>query len=169
MSLGALFIVILSASLGQALLPVRRRPAPRRITWQPIRAVDAVGGAVLSAVAVLLVAWALGVAVSGSRLGGITPLVRNSAVLAKVDEALPDGGRPACSSAFDNVVGTSFFPRYLEPFAPERIVDGRPRAQAAARGPRRRSTPGRACSRSAAPTPAAGASRAPASSTPPTG
>ena len=25
--------------------------------------------------------------------------------------------------AFDNVVGTTFFPRYLEPFAPERIVE----------------------------------------------
>ena len=30
------------------------------------------------------------------------------------------------------MVGTSFFPRYLEPFAPERIVDGRARAAAAA-------------------------------------
>ena len=33
-----------------------------KITWQPVRAVDAVGGAALSAVAVLLVAWALGYA-----------------------------------------------------------------------------------------------------------
>ena len=38
-----------------------------RITWQPARAVDAVGGAALSAAAVLVVAWALGVAVSGVR------------------------------------------------------------------------------------------------------
>ena len=28
--------------------------------------------------------------------------------------------------AFNNVVGTSFFPRYLEPFAPERIVEVEP-------------------------------------------
>jgi S1-C subfamily serine protease len=70
---------------------------------------------------VLIIAWALGVAISGSRLGGITPLVRESAILAKVDEALPSQAGQVLR-AFDNVVGASFFPRYLEPFAPERIV-----------------------------------------------
>ena len=120
-SLGALFIVILAASLGQALLQYAGAKIRDRITWQPIRAVDAVGGAVLSAAAVLLVAWALGVAISGSRLGGVTPLVRGSAVLAKVDQALPNQASRLLR-AFDNVVGASFFPRYLEPFAPERIV-----------------------------------------------
>ena len=80
-SLGALFIVIVTASLGQAALQYAGARIRDTITWQPIRAVDAVGGAVLSAVAVLLVAWALGVAISGSRLGGVTSLVRESAVL----------------------------------------------------------------------------------------
>jgi S1-C subfamily serine protease len=74
---------------------------------------------------VLLVAWALGVAISGSRLGGITPMVRNSAILAQVDRALPQGASGVLH-AFDNVVGASFFPRYLEPFAPERIVEVKP-------------------------------------------
>ncbi len=120
-SLGALFIVILSASLGQALFQFLGTKVRDAIRWQPIRAVDAVGGAVLSAVAVLLVAWALGVAVSGSRLGKVTPLVRDSAILGQIDRGLPDGADQLLR-AFDNVVGTSFFPRYLEPFAPERIV-----------------------------------------------
>lgn len=121
-SLGALFIVILSASLGQALLQFLGAKIRESITWQPIRALDAVGGAALSAVAVLIVAWALGVAVSGTRIGGITPLVRSSEVLSEVDRVLPAeaGG---VLNAFNDVVGTSFFPRYLEPFAPERIVD----------------------------------------------
>ena len=44
-SLGALFIVIISASLGQALLQFIGSRIRARITWQPIRAVDAVGGA----------------------------------------------------------------------------------------------------------------------------
>ena len=120
-SLGALFIVIVSASLGQALLQYTGARIRDRITWQPIRAVDAIGGAALSAVAVLLVAWALGVAVSGSRIGGITPLVRGSVVLGKVDRTLPAEAGDVLQ-AFNNVVGTTFFPRYLEPFAPERIV-----------------------------------------------
>lgn len=124
-SLGALFIVILSASLGQALFQYAGARLRERIKWQPIRAVDAVGGAVLSAVAVLVVAWALGVAVSGSRIGAVTPMVRNSAVLAKVNETLPEGASQGLR-AFNNVVGTTFFPRYLEPFAPERIIEVAP-------------------------------------------
>jgi S1-C subfamily serine protease len=121
-SLGALFIVILAASLGQAVLQLAGARIRSRITWQPARAVDAVGGAVLSAAAVLVVAWALGVAVSGSRIAGVTPLVRSSEVLSRVDATLPDQANRALS-AFNNVVGTTFFPRYLEPFAPERIVE----------------------------------------------
>ena len=127
-SMGALFIVILSASLGQAVLQYAGSRIRDRITWQPIRAVDAVGGALLSAGAVLLIAWALGVAISGSRLGGITPLVRESAILAKVDQALPQRAGQLLR-AFDNVVGASFFPRYLEPFAPERIISVAPGPQ----------------------------------------
>ncbi len=100
-----------------------------RITWQPVRAVDAAGGALLSAMAVLLVAWALGVAVSGSRIDKVTPLVRDSAVLGKVNAALPQSASNVLR-AFNDVVGASFFPRYLEPFAPERIVEVGP-------GPRR--------------------------------
>lgn len=121
-SLGALFIVILTASLGQAVLQYAGARIRDHITWQPARALDAVGGAALSAVAVLLVAWALGVAVAGSGINGITGLVRNSAILAQVDEALPAAAGDTLA-AFNDVVGTSFFPRYLEPFAPERIVE----------------------------------------------
>jgi S1-C subfamily serine protease len=124
-SLGALFIVILAASLGQAALQLAGARIRERITWQPARAVDAAGGALLSALAVLLVAWALGVAISGSRIGSVTPLVRDSTVLSKVNNALP-ATAGSVLQAFNDVVGTSFFPRYLEPFAPERIVEVKP-------------------------------------------
>lgn len=120
-SMGAIFIVILCASLGQALLQFAGARVRDRITWQPVRAVDAAGGAVLSAVAVLIVVWALGVAVSGTRLGGVSESVRESRVLRTVDTVLP-GNAHALLGAFENVVGTTF-PRYLEPFAPEQIVD----------------------------------------------
>lgn len=124
-SLGALFIVILCASLGQALLQYAGARVRERITWQPARALDAVGGALLSALAVLLVAWALGVAISGTRIGSVTTLVRSSVVLGKVNDVLPKSA-PNALQAFNNVVGTGFFPRYLEPFAPEQIVEVQP-------------------------------------------
>ncbi len=120
-SLGALFIVILTASIGQAVFQWAGARLRDTIQWQPFRAVDAAGGAALSGAAVLLVSWALGVAVAGSGISGITPLVRESFVLKKVDEVLPDSAANVLK-AFNNVVGTTFFPRYLEPFAPERIV-----------------------------------------------
>jgi S1-C subfamily serine protease len=120
-SLAAVFIVIVCASLGQALFQVGGSRIRDQITWQPVRALDAVGGAALSAAAALLVAWALGVALSGSGLKGITPLVQQSKVLAEVNRVLPAQASSKLS-AFNDVVGTTFFPRYLEPFAPERIV-----------------------------------------------
>ena len=115
----------------------------------------------------LLVAWALGVAIAGSGICGITPLVRESAVLKKVDEALP-AGADGLLKAFNNVVGTTFFPRYLEPFAPERIVPVGPARSGCSPTPTS-SAPSSRWSRSRAPTPVAAASRAPGSSSPPTG
>lgn len=133
-SLGALFVVLLSASFGQAIFQYVGSHIRDRITWQPARAVDAVGGAALSAAAVLVVAWVLGVAVSGSALPGISPQVRSSTVLGTVDEVMPDEADEALR-AFNEVVGSSFFPRYLEPFAPERIIEVGPPSDAVARDP----------------------------------
>lgn len=133
-SLGALFVVLLSASFGQAVFQYVGSRIRDRITWQPVRAVDAVGGAALSAAAVLVVAWVLGVAVSGSALPGLTTQVRSSTVLKTVDEVMPDEADEALS-AFNEVVGSSFFPRYLEPFAPERIIQVGPPSDAVARDP----------------------------------
>ncbi len=137
-SLGALFVVLLSASFGQAILQYVGSRIRDRITWQPVRAVDAVGGAALSAAAVLVVAWVLGVAVSGSALPGISSQVRSSAVLSEVDDLMPDEADDALR-AFNEVVGSSFFPRYLEPFAPERIIEVGPPSDAVARDPQVRS------------------------------
>ncbi|HEY0774383.1 MAG TPA: MarP family serine protease [Nocardioidaceae bacterium] len=133
-SLGALFVVLLSASFGQAIFQYVGSRIRDRITWQPVRAVDAVGGAALSAAAVLVVAWVLGVAVSGSALPGISGQVRSSAVLSEVDDVMPDEADEALR-AFNEVVGSSFFPRYLEPFAPERIIEVGPPSDKVARDP----------------------------------
>ena len=120
-SLAALFVVLVCASFGQAFLQFAGSRVRARITWQPARSLDAVGGAVLSVVAVLTVTWMLGVAVSGSRIPGIGPLVRDSKVLTRVNDVMPSEAQGLLRS-FDRVVGSSFFPRYLEPFAPERII-----------------------------------------------
>ena len=121
-SLTALFVVLVCASFGQAVLQYAGTRMRDQITWQPVRALDAVGGAVLSVVAVLIVTWMLGVAVSGSRIPTIGPMVRDSRVLTTVNDVMPSSAQGVLRQ-FDRVVGSSFFPRYLEPFAPERIIE----------------------------------------------
>ncbi len=121
-SLAALFVVLICASFGQAVLQYVGARIRDKITWQPMRALDAVGGAALSMVAVLVVSWALGVAISGASLPWVSKQVRESEVLGRVDDLMPPRAVNALDS-FNEVVGSSFFPRYLEPFAQERIVD----------------------------------------------
>ena len=133
-SLAALFVVLVCASFGQALLQFAGSRIRDTITWQPVRALDAVGGAALSAVAVLVVSWALGVAVSGAKLPWVSDQVRESAVLKRVDDMMPARAVSALDS-FNDVVGSSFFPRYLEPFAPERIIEVGPPPGKIARDP----------------------------------
>ncbi len=120
-SLAALVVVLVCASFGQALLQFTGAHIRSRVRWQPVRALDAIGGAALSMAAVLVVAWALGVAVSGAKLPWASTQVRASKVLDRVDSVMP-ADAVGLLNGFNDVVGQSFFPRYLEPFAPERIV-----------------------------------------------
>ena len=167
-SLGALFIVILSASLGQAVFQYGGARLRDTIRWQPFRAVDAAGGAVLSGAAVLLVAWALGVAIAGSGIGGITPLVRESAVLKQVDAGAA-GRRRRLLKAFNNVVGTTLLPSLPRAVRARADRARRPRTRRACSPTPTSSAPSSRWSRSRASTAAAVASRAPVSSSLPTG
>lgn len=133
-SLGALFIMLVCASLGQGILQVTGARIRDRIRWQPVRSLDAVGGAALSVVAVLVVAWALGVAASGARLPYVSKEIRRSEVLGRVNSVMPTSATELLTS-FNDVVGSSFFPRYLEPFASERIVEVGPPPKGIARDP----------------------------------
>ncbi len=135
----ALVGVIVLAASGRTLGAFLGAKARAAISWRPVKAVDALGGAVLAAASVLVVAWVLGVAVSGARIPSVTSAVRGSAVLAKVDETLPDGADRALR-AFNDVVNTDLFPRFLDPFVPERIHDVRPPDTATGRLPAVRAT-----------------------------
>lgn len=120
-SVAALVVVLVLAFLGQALGSFVGHQIRRLVVWRPVRLVDAVSGAVLSVVAMLLIAWVLGLAVTGARLDGVNREVRNSAVLGAVDDVMPQASQRVLS-AFNSVVDSSEFPRYLEPFASEHIV-----------------------------------------------
>ncbi|MFC6161443.1 MarP family serine protease [Kribbella sp. NPDC058693] len=131
-SFAALVLVVGLAALGRMLGAMVGTRVRNRLSWKPIRFLDALGGAALAAASVLIVAWVLGVAVSGARIPSVTSAVRGSQVLAKVDEFLPNSADRALQS-FNDVVNTDLFPRFLDPFVPERIRETQPPDSAIAR------------------------------------
>lgn len=124
-SFAALVLVVLLAAIGRTLGAMVGTRVRNRLSWKPIRFLDALGGAALAAASVLIVAWVLGVAVSGARIPSVTSAVRGSQVLAKVDQVLPASADRALQS-FNDVVNTDLFPRFLDPFVPERIRETQP-------------------------------------------
>lgn len=133
-SVAAIVTVLVCAMLGQTVAAFYGRTVRRQITWHPARAVDAVGGAALSAAAAMVVAWALGITVSGAQIPGVTRAVQTSQVLSTVDRVLP-GDADRTLAALTEVVDRSVFPRYLDPFVPERIVPVDPPTREVLRDP----------------------------------
>lgn len=133
-SIAAVITVLACAMLGQAVAAYYGRTVRQQVTWHPARALDAIGGAALSAAAALVVAWALGVAVSGTQIPGVARAVQTSQVLVTVDRMLP-GNADQMLAALTEVVDQSVFPRYLDPFVPEQIVPVDPPTQQILRDP----------------------------------
>ena len=124
-SVGAIGVVLVAASVGQALLQFAGTRIRNRIHWRPVRAIDAVGGAALSVAAVLTITWALGVAVSSAGIPWLSVNVRSSTVLSTVNRFMPSTAAQSLNT-FADTIGTNIFPRFLEPFAQEQITNVSP-------------------------------------------
>jgi S1-C subfamily serine protease len=85
----AIMVVFLAAMIGQLLASGAGVAMRSRLTWRPATLVDSVGGAVVSALAVLLIAWLIGSAVAYAPFPLISREVNNSAVLRAVDRLMP--------------------------------------------------------------------------------
>ncbi len=85
----AIIVVFLAAMIGQLLASGVGVAMRSRLTWKPATLVDSVGGAVVSAIAVLLIAWLIGSAVAYAPFPVISRQVNNSAVLRTVDGLMP--------------------------------------------------------------------------------
>lgn len=120
-SLIALAAVVGAAVIGQAIGTYVGTDIRDGLVWRPLRWVDAVGGSALSMVAVLCAAWALGYAVSGTQIPFVSTAARDSAILDRVNGIMPDGATDILN-AFNKVLDTNLFPRYLEPFENENIA-----------------------------------------------
>jgi S1-C subfamily serine protease len=85
----AIIVVFLAAMIGQLLASGVGVAMRSRVTWKPATLIDSVGGAVVSALAVLLIAWLIGSAVAYAPFPVISRQVNNSAVLRAVDGLMP--------------------------------------------------------------------------------
>ncbi|MCF3119258.1 MULTISPECIES: MarP family serine protease [Streptomyces] len=121
----AVVIVIVCASIGQALTTHLGNKLRRYITWQPARALDATGGALVNVVAMLLVAWLIGSALAGTTLPTLGKEVRNSKVLLGVSRALP-GQADTWFADFSSVLAQNGFPQVFSPFSNEPITEVQP-------------------------------------------
>ncbi|MET9291662.1 MarP family serine protease [Streptomyces sp. NPDC003077] len=119
-AIAAVAIVIVCASVGQALTTHLGNKLRRYITWSPARALDATGGALVNVVAMLLVAWLIGSALAGTSLPTLGKEVRNSKVLQGVSEVLPEQANTWFND-FTSVLARNGFPQVFTPFSNEPI------------------------------------------------
>ena len=88
-----LAVVLLGASVGQLVAALVAGRLRDRLTWRPARLLDALAGAGVSVVSLLLVAWLVGNAVASAPYPALASQVRRSVVIAAVDTVVPDAAR----------------------------------------------------------------------------
>jgi S1-C subfamily serine protease len=113
----ALVVVLAGALLGQVLAGAIGRALRRHVTWEPARMVDAVAGAVVSALAVLLVAWMVATPLASSPFTQVASSVRSSALVHAVDQAVPGPVRSVYASLRD-AIDRRGIPDVLDPLTP---------------------------------------------------
>jgi S1-C subfamily serine protease len=116
----ALVVVLAAALLGQILAGAAGRALRGKVTWEPAKMVDSVAGAVVSAVAVLLVAWMVASPLASSPFPQVASQVRQSALVQAVDRAVPDEVRAVYDSLRD-AIDRRGLPDVLDPLTPTQV------------------------------------------------
>lgn len=88
-AVAAVAVVLVLATIGQALFALAGRALRRRLTWRPVRVADAAGGGIAAVLAGLLVAYLLGLVVASGPVPALARAVRSSQVLSAVDGVAP--------------------------------------------------------------------------------
>lgn len=127
-----LVVVFVFASLGQLTATAVGASVRNRLTSAPVRVVDSAGGAAVSGVSVLLIAWLVGSAVVISPFSGLATQVQRSAILATVDQVLPTSAHTWFSS-FRRLLDQNGFPPVFSGIGRPDVTPVRPPDPAVAR------------------------------------
>jgi S1-C subfamily serine protease len=120
-ALFGLLVVVVFAVVGQLIATVIGASLRRELTWRPLRTLDSLAGGVVSAVAVLLVAWLVGTALAHSSPAGVSRQVRDSRVLHDVDRLMPSAARTWFGS-FRRLLDQDGLPEVFGGIGPDNIV-----------------------------------------------
>jgi S1-C subfamily serine protease len=113
----ALVVVLAGALLGQVVAGTAGRALRKRVTWEPAKVVDSVAGAVVSAAAVLLVAWMVASPLASAPFPQVAGQVRQSALVQAVERAVPDQVRSVYDSLRE-AIDRRGLPDVLDPLTP---------------------------------------------------
>ncbi|MDX3077994.1 MarP family serine protease [Streptomyces sp. NPDC088354] len=119
----AVVLVIVCASVGQAFTTHLGNKVRTHVSWSPARAVDAVGGALVNVLAMLLVAWLIGSALATTTtLPTLGREVRSSKVLLGVARIVPQEANTWFAD-FSSALAQNGLPQVFSPFGTEPITD----------------------------------------------
>ncbi len=118
----ALIVVLGVAFLGQLATVWVGQRIRHRVTWRPARLADAVLGAIVSGVAVLLVAWMVATPLATSSFPTLARAVRESRLVGAVDTAVPTPVRTLYDSLRE-LVDRRGLPDVLGPLTPTTATD----------------------------------------------
>jgi S1-C subfamily serine protease len=105
----AVIILVLLAIIGQFAASAIGTALRSHVNWRPAAFLDSVGGAAVSVLSVLLIAWVIGSVLVASPFSGVVAQVNNSAVLRTVDRLMPSTARTMFSD-FRRLLASGPFP-----------------------------------------------------------
>ncbi|MFI7153852.1 MarP family serine protease [Nonomuraea sp. NPDC050022] len=130
----ALVIVLLAAMIGQFITSTVGAVLRSHLRDEPARRLDAVGGMLIAAFSVLVIAWLVGSLLVATSLVPVVEQIRGSLLLATVDQAVPDAARD-WQKPFKQFIDRSGFPPVLDVIAGQPLVDVPPPSAAVLRSP----------------------------------
>jgi len=119
----AMVLLVSFAVIGQFVASSIGGDAVSTVTWRSATVLDSVGGALVSVVSFLLIAWVVGSVLNGSPFPVVDGQVNNSLVLQTVDRFVPSPARTMFSDFRRLLATNSTYSEVFSKIGAERIFD----------------------------------------------